>query len=300
MSLIYRGPDYVARRTPVFSPMPLTRAATPIARSEMVGDLLTAIHEASHATYQILTGRPAYSAEIDRDGGGRFRTSAGDVRAPLTGKEPPPGKVQADAQSKREWIGLLVGLACPRYAQRRFCGSPAYDQNCSHDYELISRVLSSIALSPAEQRALLVEIEDKAERFVNKHWSSILRPSRALCTRGYLNESQIRSIVTRASSIVLNKAGADLAYSLVAQNKLNWGGFAFDSSDEDDLLDEADEGSKYLGVDDDAKTYHYPFSKTGGEVYVQALKDAMAQGGVVGEYAAQLLDKISKMKKQSE
>jgi hypothetical protein len=92
----------------------------------------------------------------------------------------------------------------------------------------------------------------------------------------------------------------------VSQNKLNWGGFAWNDSDDDDLLDEEDEGSKFhLGVDDDAETvgagkFHYPFTKTGGEVYVQALQDAMAQEGVVGEYAAQLLDIISKMKAQSE
>jgi hypothetical protein len=46
--------------------------------------------------------------------------------------------------------------------------------------------------------------------------------------------------------------------------------------------------------------YYFPFTKTGNEVYVAALEDAMAQGGVVGEFAAQLLDKISAMKKQSE
>jgi hypothetical protein len=85
----------------------------------------------------------------------------------------------------------------------------------------------------------------------------------------------------------------------VSQNKLNWSGFSWDASDDNDLLDEDDEGSKYhLRVDDDAETvgsgkFVYPFTKTGGEVYVQASQDAMAQGGVVGEYAAQLLDKIS-------
>jgi hypothetical protein len=299
MSLVYRGPDYIghplsnpARRAPVFSPTPVTRAVTPITRSETAGDMIVSLHEASHAAYQALTGRSVYSAEIDRDGGGRVRTSVNDVRAPLTGREPPPGKVPTDARTKGEWVSLLIGLACPRYAQRRYCGSNRHDGNCSHDFAVVDRVLSAISSTSAEKSELLTEIENKAERFVNKHWFSILRLSRALCARGYLNESEIRSILTRAPSVVLNKAGADLAYDLVTSGKLNWGGFAFDSDDENDLLDEY-----HLGVDGDS--VHYPFSKTGDEVYVAALQAAMSEGGVVGEYAAQLLDKITKMKKQS-
>ena len=45
-----------------------------------------------------------------------------------------------------------------------------------------------------------------------------------------------------------------------------------------------------------ASKYHFPFTKTGGEVYVAALLNAEKQGGIVGEFAAQLLDKISVMK----
>jgi hypothetical protein len=128
---LYLGPSFIgnefdrpSRRAAVFAPSPTSRAATPIVRSS-APDLIVSLHEATHAAYQVLTNRPAFSAEIDRDGGGRFRTSAGDVRAPLTGREPPPGKVPTDEQTKREWIGLLVRLACPRYAQRRYCGSTA-------------------------------------------------------------------------------------------------------------------------------------------------------------------------------
>jgi hypothetical protein len=90
----------------------------------------------------------------------------------------------------------------------------------------------------------------------------------------------------------------------MSQNKLNWSGFSWDRSDDNDLLDEEHEGSKfYLGEDTEAVgagKFHYPFTKTGGEVYVEALLQAEKQGGVVGEFAAQLLDKISAMKKQSE
>jgi hypothetical protein len=143
---------------------------------------------------------------------------------------------------------LLIGLAAPLYAQRRYCGSSAHDQNCSHDFTLIDRVLTAICSSPAEKRELLAEIEDKAHRFVNAHWSAILRLANVLCARGYLNESEIRAVLSRAPSVKLNQAGADLAYDLVSQNKLNWSGFSWDSSDDNDLLDEEDEGSKfYLG-----------------------------------------------------
>jgi hypothetical protein len=54
-----------------------------------------------------------------------------------------------------------------------------------------------------------------------------------------------------------------------------------------------------LGEDTEAvgaSKYHFPFTKIGGEVYVAALLDAEKQGGIVGEFAAQLLDKISVMK----
>jgi hypothetical protein len=152
---------------------------------------------------------------------------------------------------------------------------------------------------------MLDEIEDKARKFVDRHWSAILRLASVIFARGWVGEQEIRSALSRAPAVKLNAAGADLAYDLVCAGKINWGGFAWDSSDDDDLLDEEDEGSKYhLGVDDDAEAvgagkFRYPFRKSGDEVYVAALLDAGKRGGVVGEFAAQLLDKISAMKKQA-
>jgi hypothetical protein len=66
--------------------------------------MIVSVHESTHAAYHHFTRRPVFSAEIDRDGGGRFRTSASDVRAPLTGREPPPGRVETDDKTKREWV----------------------------------------------------------------------------------------------------------------------------------------------------------------------------------------------------
>jgi hypothetical protein len=267
--------------------------------------MIVSVHEACHAAHRLFTNSPVFSAEIDRDGGGRVRTSAGDTRPPLTGWEPLPAKVSTDDETKREWVSLLTGLAVAKFGQRKYSGSDRYDWNCSHDYEIISRVLTAISSSLAEKRELLDEVEDRAARFVNAHWSPILRLANVLCARGWVGEQEIKSALSRASSVKLNAAGADLAFDLVSAGKINWGGFAWDSPDDDDLLDEEDEGSKYhLGVDEDAETvgagkFFYPFTKSGNEVYVAALLDAEKQGGVVGEFAAQLLDKISKMKAQA-
>jgi hypothetical protein len=202
---------------------------------------------------------------------------------------------------------LLVGMAAPKHAQRRYCGgSNRYDGNCDHDYLTIDRIVSCIASSPEEKREMLIDIEVRARQFVREHWSDILRLADVLHARGRLNEQQIRAVLSRAPAVKLNAAGADLAYDLVCAGKINWGGFGWDSSDDDDLLDEDDEGSKYhLGVDDAAETvgagkFHYPFTKTGNEVYVAALLDAEKQGGPIGQYAAKLLDQITAMKKQSE
>jgi hypothetical protein len=290
------------RRRAAFSPVVTSRASVPIAQSETVGDMITSIHEASHAAYHALTKRAVFSTEVYADGGGRFRASSLDVAPLLTGKEPPPVTVAADAKSKREWVDLPIGLASPKYAQRKYCGSDRW--NCEHDFAVIDRILTGISASLSEKHKLLAEIEARASRFVNAHWFAIVRLANALCARGYLNESEIRAALSRAPSVKLNAAGADLAFDLVSAGKLNWGGFGWDSSDDDDLLDEEDEGGKfYLSEDPEAVgagKYHYPFTKTGGEVYVQALLDAEKQGGVVAEFAAQLLDKITAMKRQSE
>jgi hypothetical protein len=77
---------------------------------------------------------------------------------------------------------------------------------------------------------------------------------------------------------------------------VNVGGFAWD--------DDTDAEEEYgLGVDapKDGTTpkYFYPFGKD-GEVYIEALQDAIADGPpVVAAYAKQLLDHIQKQKKQS-
>ena len=85
-----------------------------------------------------------------------------------------------------------------------------------------------------------------------------------------------------ASEVNLNKTAAAFADDLIEQGMVNWGGFAWDSDDDDDLLDYdlASNG------DHDVQT-HYPFGKN-GEVYVKALLAAEKEGGAIGSYAAQL------------
>jgi hypothetical protein len=314
VTMFYKGPDYIghplsnpARRAAVFSPVATARTSVPIVRSETTGNMITSVHEATHAAYNFYTRDGIFSAEIDRDGGGRFRTHAGDTRAPLTGREPPPGKVSTDEATKREWVSLLVGLATPRYAQRKYAGSTRFDSNCEHDFTLIDRVLTGISSSHVEKGELLVEIEARAARFVNAHWSAILRLASVICARGWVGEQEIRSALSRASSsIALNEAGASYANSLVSAGEINWGPFTWDDeTDGADLLDEEGEDAVsyyHLGYDTEVvgtAKYQFPFGK-GGEVYVKALLAAEKEGGTIGQYAAQLLNQITAMKKQSE
>jgi hypothetical protein len=259
----------------------MSRASEPLI--DTTDDMVAAVQESAHTAYFHFTRRGVFSAEIDRNGGGRFRPTDGpDLDRMLTGREPPI-TVSTSAQSKREWVELLIGMAVPKFAQQRFCGSDLYDGKCEHDDLVVNRVLSSIASSRDEQREMQADIEHRARQFVHQRWPAIMRLARVLFARGRLNESEIRSVLSRAPSVKLNAAGADLAFDLVSAGKLNWGGFAWDSPDDDDLLDEPDGGSKYhLGVDDDVETvgagkFVYPFAKPGGgEVYVQALQDAAA------------------------
>jgi hypothetical protein len=305
----YRGPDFIGnpldnparRRAAVFSAATTSRASVPII--ETAGDMIVSVHEACHAAFHHFTKRAVFSAEIDGDGGGRFRASALDVSPMLTGREAPV-TVAADAKSKREWADLLVGMAAPKFAQRRYSGSTAFDWNCSHDFAVIDRILTGIAGSRTEEHEMLAEIEARARAFVDRHWSGIMRLARALYARSRLDENEIRAVLSRASSVKLNGPGVHYASDLISAGKVNWGPFTWaDDTDGEELLDEESEDAVsyyHLGYDTESvgtSKYKFPFGKT--EVYVEALKDAEKEGGAVGDYATKLLADIAAQKKQS-
>jgi hypothetical protein len=305
---LYVGPSYVgdpflnpARRA-VFSPTVTSRA------SEMIVDttesMVTAVHEAAHAAYYYFNRLSVFSAEIDGNGGGRFRTHDGPDLPLLTGNEH-RATIAADDQSKREWVELLIGVACSRHAQRKYCGSDLYDGKCEHDDLVVNRVLSSIASAPSERRDMAISVELGAREFVKEHWSDILKLARVLFARGRLDKGQIEAVLGKRE-LELNQSAVNHADYLVSTGAVNWGPFTWaDDTDGADLLDDDDDddenGRYHLGENvDDATTakYHYPFGK-GGEVYIEALKDAQQAGGAVADYATKLLTEITAQKKQS-
>jgi hypothetical protein len=308
---MYRGADYVGdsfldpRRRVVFSPVAVSSRSVPIFRSETASDLLVALHESCHATYHFVTRRSISSVEIDRNGGGRFRTYDGPDLTPLLSGREPPISVQTDTAAKRDWVELLVGLPAPRHAQRKFGAPAAEDELCEHDYVSIHRVLDGITASRPEKRALLASIEERAAAFVDEHWGSILRLARVLARRGKLTRREIEKLL-RGSSIALNENAVTFARGLISAGKVNWGQFAASPGDADggDLLDEDGENAaEYyaLGIDTEVVgtgQYHYPFGRD-GEVYIEALLEAQKEGGLVGDYVSKLLTEITEQQQQS-
>jgi hypothetical protein len=307
---MYRGPSYIGdvflhpSRRRVFSPAVTSRTSVPIIRSDTAGDLLVAVHESCHAVYHYITRRSISSVEIDHAGGGRFRTYDGPDLSPLLSGREAPISVQTDTAAKRDWIELLVGLAAPRYAQRKFGASAADDELCHHDMLTIDRVLSGITALNVEKRALLDSIEERAEAFVDRHWASILRLARVLARRGKLTKREIEAVLSRATA--LNENAVTFAHGLISAGKVNWGPFAASPGEADggELLDEDGENAaEYyaLGIDTEVVgtgQYHYPFGKD-GEVYIEALLEAQKEGGLVADYASKLLTEITEQQKQS-
>jgi hypothetical protein len=279
-------------------------------------DLMIAHHEAAHCVFSYINGRRVHDVSISPGrGAGEFRSvpnpkTLADEGTPEGGAELIGMMAAArHAETRRQWLRDVVGYAVGRAAQRKFGAKDEYyDSFCRQDYQIINRVLHAITRDPERKARYLRQVEDDAEVFVYRHWNEICKLAAKIYRRGTLDKRQIAAVLGKhASEVVLNDAGAQLAYDLVCQNKLDWGGFAWDSDvDGEALLDEEgqDTLSKYhLGMDSKAtgtSKYHFPFTKTGGEVYVKALLDAEKQGGPVGQYAAQLLDQITAMKEQSE
>jgi hypothetical protein len=268
---------------------------------------MLAVHEAAHCVWHWVRRRPVHSVAVHGEGG-EFRAveGAGSHTPLYASNDVTDMLADCDRKTREGWLQEGVAFMVARTAQRRFgARDPVYDSWCANDLNMVDRIVRALDGSARERAENLLWIEDEAEEFVNRYWKQITRLADAILRHsGRLDEQQIRSALSRAPSVKLNAAGADLAYDLVSAGKINWGGFAWDSSDDNDLLDAEDEGSKYhLGVDAEtvgAGKFHYPFTKTGDEVYVAALLDAEKQGGVIGEFAAQLLDKITAMKKQSQ
>jgi hypothetical protein len=159
---------------------------------------------------------------------------------------------------------------------------------------MVRRIVDALGGSARDRAENLQWIEDEAAEFVNRYWKQITRLADAILRHGSrLNEQQIRSVLSRASAVKLNQAGADYASSLVAAGKISWAPFTWN--------DETDAAEEYsLGADADGTEpkYHYPFGRD-GEVYIQALLDAQKEGGLVADYATKLLTDITQMKAQA-
>ena len=150
-----------------------------------------------------------------------------------------------------------------------------------------------------ERAENLQRIEAKAELFVSSYWKQISCLADAILRHGgRLNEQQIRSLLSRASSsIALNQAAADHALSLACSGCVNYSApFAWsDDSDAAELY--------HLGEDVEADGIEpklfFPYGAN-NQIYITALKDAIKSGSpAVASFAQKLLDDIEKMQAQS-
>jgi hypothetical protein len=269
----------------------MSRTAVPIAPSlgNNLIDELAAIHEAAHVVHAHINVNPIHSVEIDGKGrgGGQFRPFAGPDLMPLLSGREEPIHIETSDKSRRGWCKTLVSFIVPKFAQRRYAGR-AGDSMCEHDDRIVNRVLTSICRSLEDERRMHAQIQDEAETFVNTYWGEILLVARAIYRHGRLDKYQIIDILRALPS---KQSAFDYATGLIKDGRVNWGPFTWDSPDDDDLLDDYDLAA---GEVED----HYPFGRD-GEVYVEALKDALKAGGVVAEYAAKLLKDITSEKAQA-
>jgi hypothetical protein len=74
----------------------------------------------------------------------------------------------------------LVGFAAGRAAGRKFGAGPAYDYMAADDYRTIHFVLDAITKDPGRKRQHLIEIEQRAEEFVDRHWGSVTKVANAM------------------------------------------------------------------------------------------------------------------------
>jgi hypothetical protein len=263
-------------------------------------DLMICHHESAHCLFYYLNGLRVHDVTVAHgEGRGQFR-SAPDATTFAPPDTPEAGAelismmvATRDPETHAEWIHHLVAWAVGKAAQRKFGAThKSYDDYCYHDYVIINRVLDAITRDPERKAKYLRQVEYDAELFVHLYWNEICKLAAEIYRHGTLDKRQIEAVLGKRG-VALNQSAADFADDLVQQGKINWGGFTWDSDLDYDLASSDDD-------DDDGEVQvHYPFGRD-GEVYVQALKAALKEDGVIGEYAAKLLKDITTEKAQSE
>ena len=142
-------------------------------------DLLVCHHEAGHAVFAYVDGARIHDVSVEADGSGRFRHIPEAIDLSDNPKRE-PGTPLADSETARVWLRKLVGFAAGRAAGRRFGAGPAYDYMAADDYRTIHFVLDAITKDPGRKRQHLIEIEQQAKEFVDRHWNSITRVANAM------------------------------------------------------------------------------------------------------------------------
>jgi len=309
----YLGPSYIgsafdhpSRRAPLFSPMPMSRTAVPIVRSASspMAPLLRqmlAYHESAHCVWHWANCQPVCGVEVHANGG-QFRAveNARSNPIPVDAGDVSNMLVDSDRKTREEWLHQAVAFAVSRSAQRRFgARDPVYDEWCTNDIRMVRRIVDALGGSARERAENLQRIEAKAELFVSSYWKQISCLADAILRHGgRLNEQQIRSVLSRASSsIALNQTAADHALSLACSGCVNYSApFAWsDDSDAAELY--------HLGEDVEADGIEpklfFPYGAN-NQIYITALKDAIKSGSpAVASFAQKLLDDIEKMQAQS-
>jgi hypothetical protein len=264
---------------------------------------MLAVHEASHTVWHWANRRSVHSVEV-HDDGGEFRAveGAGDHTPLYASNDVTDMLRDSDRKTREGWLHEATAFMVSRTAQRKFgARDPAHNEWCANDLNMVRRIVDALGGSAQARAENLQRIEAKAELFVSCYWKRIIRLANAILQHGgRLNESQIRAVLSRASVVKLNESAASFAAELAKNGRLNWGPFVPDLDGE---LTEGEPGSEYfLGVEDaddtTTTTVHFPFGRD-NEVYLVALEQAAAQGGIVGDFASQLLVNIKAEKAQA-
>ena len=166
----------------IFAPPPVRAPVAPIAppKCELL-DLLACHHEGGHVVFAYVDGSRIHDVSIDGhgEGSGRFRHIPEAIDLSDNPKRE-PGTPLADSETARVWLQKLVGFAAGRAAGRRFGAGPAYDYMAADDYRTIHFVLDAITKDPGRKRQHLIEIEQQAKEFVDRHWNSMTRVANAM------------------------------------------------------------------------------------------------------------------------
>jgi hypothetical protein len=195
---IFRRGFYAPPPQPPIEPAPFRRL-------EMF-DVVASIHESAHAAWNYIHSEPIHSVEIVKEGagGGEFRAlpnsrvelSDGSDARQRASEDAPIVAALADSATRRAWIKHLPAFAVGRHAQHRFgAKQKMFDDACSHDYEIISRIINLATSDPAERRRLHDHVEAEAREFVRLYWPEIQKLADELFKRGFLNREEIERVL---------------------------------------------------------------------------------------------------------